>query len=549
MIFFFISILAGMLTILAPCILPLLPIVISSSEPGKRSISKRAIVVILSLSVSIFVFTLLLKASTLLISIPQVFWNVFSGIIIIFVGITIIFPLLWSHIPLLQKIKNSGNKVLGIGYKKKNHTGDILVGTALGPVFSTCSPTYLFIIATILPVGFFTGLIYLFGFIIGLAFSLFLLAYFGQQLVGRITSHMGKSNRIKIIFGVLIIVVGVAILTGYDKKIETLILDLGYGATIDFEENLIKRFSPQKEESLINSTEIIIPRTLKRSFPNTDWNFADPNIEKVISGGPGKDGIPSIDNPRFEPIASFSHSDNIQAIVIKDKDIIKVYPYNILNWHEIVNDTANDIPIAITFCPLCGTAIVYDRRVENKTLTFGVSGFLLESNMIMFDRENESLWQQSTGRVLAGENLERELSLISFQLLTIGDVKEKYPKAVVLSEDTGYHRDYERNPYSGYEDSQGFIFPPSREDIRFPAKDIFVVFRIKEDVVAVPWNNLEEKINYETTINKEKITLFREDGILHITDSKENEIPFYFEMWFSFIAQHGDSGIVFDPKK
>lgn len=246
MIFFFISVLAGILTVLAPCILPLLPIIIGSSEPEQgRHISRRALVVILSLSFSVILFTLLLKASTLLIDIPQTFWNIFSGVTIIAVGFSIVFPTLWEHLPGVSKISTLGNKAIGSGYQKKNYKGDMLIGLALGPVFTTCSPTYLFIIATILPAGFVTGLVYLLGFTLGLAISLTLIAFFGGQLVNRITSNMGAANNVKKIFGILIIVVGIAILTGYDKIIETAILDAGYGATINFEENLIQRFAPQ----------------------------------------------------------------------------------------------------------------------------------------------------------------------------------------------------------------------------------------------------------------------------------------------------------------
>jgi cytochrome c biogenesis protein CcdA len=138
------------------------------------------------------------------------------------------------------------NKAVGAGYQKKNYSGDALIGFALGPVFTTCSPTYLFIIATILPTGFAIGFIYLLGFTFGLTTSLLLIAYFGGQLVKKITNHMNAANRVKQIFGALIILVGLAILTGYDKKLETAILDSGYGATINFEESLIERFAPTK---------------------------------------------------------------------------------------------------------------------------------------------------------------------------------------------------------------------------------------------------------------------------------------------------------------
>lgn len=245
MIFFLIAILAGILTVLAPCILPFLPIIIGSSETKDRRISRRALVVIGSLAVSVVVFTLLLKVSTLLIDIPQMFWNVFSGAVIILVGLAIVFPSLWARIPFVQRLSILSNKAIGAGYQKKNYSGDVLIGLALGPVFTTCSPTYLFIIATVLPAGFLVGFIYLLAFTVGLVIALLLVAYFGGQLVRKITSHIGTTNRVKQIFGVLIILVGIAILTGYDKKLETAILDSGYGATIHFEESLIERFAPK----------------------------------------------------------------------------------------------------------------------------------------------------------------------------------------------------------------------------------------------------------------------------------------------------------------
>jgi len=244
MVFLGISILAGALTVFAPCILPLLPVIIGASEGSGRYVSKRALVVIGSLSVSVILFTLLLKATTLLIDIPQVFWNWFSGVIIILVGIAMVFPSLWSQVPYVNKISTLSNKAVGAGYQKKSYAGDVLIGLALGPVFTTCSPTYLFIIATVLPVGLATGLLYLVGFTVGLAFALLLIAYFGQSIVTALGTHMHTGEWVKKILGALIILVGIAILTGFDKKIETFILDQGYGATIEFENNLIERFAP-----------------------------------------------------------------------------------------------------------------------------------------------------------------------------------------------------------------------------------------------------------------------------------------------------------------
>jgi methionine-S-sulfoxide reductase len=250
MIFFIISVLAGVFTVLAPCILPLLPIVIGASEEGTRGISKRAITVIGSLSLSVVVFTLLLKATTLFINIPQIFWTSFSGAVIILVGLAIVFPSFWTKIPYVNKLSLLSNRAVGKGYQKKSYKGDMLIGLALGPVFTTCSPTYLFIIATVLPASFVVGLFYLLGFTLGLATALLLIAYFGQKIVNKITEKMQTAGKIKKMFGVMIMIVGIAVLTGYDKKIETLILDSGYGATIKLEDSLIEKFAPKNNTTM-----------------------------------------------------------------------------------------------------------------------------------------------------------------------------------------------------------------------------------------------------------------------------------------------------------
>jgi peptide methionine sulfoxide reductase msrA/msrB len=262
MIFFIISILAGIFTVLAPCILTLLPVVMGASEEGSRGVSKRALTVIGSLSVSVIVFTLLLKAATLFISIPQIFWTSFSGLVIILVGLAIMYPSFWAKIPYVNKLSIISNKAVGTGYQKKSYKGDMLIGLALGPVFTTCSPTYLFIIATVLPATFMVGFIYLLGFTLGLALSLLLIAHFGQRIVNKVTSHMQTTGIIKKIFGVLITLVGIAVLTGYDKKIQTFILDSGYGVTIQLEDSLIERFAP-KNDSI---QEKIIINTSNKSY-------------------------------------------------------------------------------------------------------------------------------------------------------------------------------------------------------------------------------------------------------------------------------------------
>ncbi|MEX0668560.1 MAG: DUF3179 domain-containing protein [Candidatus Saccharimonadales bacterium] len=291
-----------------------------------------------------------------------------------------------------------------------------------------------------------------------------------------------------------------------------------------------------------------VPAFLLRSFPATDWSRTSDRLADALDGGPGKDGIPSIDEPEFEPLSDWRRENDVQAIVMEDGDSAKVYPYNILIWHEIVNDTVNDQDVAITFCPLCGSAIAFNRVLpEDGATTFGVSGGLLESNLIMYDRATESLWQQSTSEALAGKHLGHRLELVGFQLMSVGEAKQLYPDGLILSEDTGHRRDYGRNPYSGYEENERLIFRPSVVDASYPVKDIFVAYRVNDLPVATPWLHIESGQTYQTRVHEEDITLTKEGSQLTITDSEGEEIPFYFEMWFSWAVQNEDNGVVFDP--
>jgi peptide methionine sulfoxide reductase msrA/msrB len=255
MAFFLVAILAGILTVLAPCILPLLPVVIGASEPGVRHLSRRSAVVILSLAVSVIVFTLLLKASTLLITIPPSVWTWFSGSVLVLLGVSLVVPEWWGRVPFVGKVARLGNRAVGGGYQANSWRGDVLMGVALGPVFSTCSPTYLFIIATVLPVSLLTGLWYLFGFVVGLATVLVLIAYFGQRFVNAILTRLATAARVRQILGVLLGCVGVAIMMGWDKQFEAFILDSGYGATIQFEEELLRQFAPLTDATAPLSSE------------------------------------------------------------------------------------------------------------------------------------------------------------------------------------------------------------------------------------------------------------------------------------------------------
>jgi cytochrome c biogenesis protein CcdA len=553
----FISFIAGVLTVLAPCILPLLPVVVGSSV-GARS-KATPFIVIGSLALSILLFTYLLKASTAFISIPSYVWGYISGGILVGFGLVLLFPAVWERMPFIAKTSANANKLVGTGYQKKSVWGDVLIGAALGPVFSSCSPTYFVILATVLPASFLLGTAYLLAYIAGLVLVLGLIAVLGQRFTSKLQVAADSRSWLKRGMGALFLLVGLFIFTGFDKDVQTWVLDRGYiNGVLNIEQQLLEQVDRSEEAETTNSSRTVaptgessldVPPALVRSFPDTDFRNADPKLAQALSGGPPKNGIPAIDEPTFVPLSEFDRPDSVQAIVLVGESVTKVYPYNILTWHEIVNDTFEDTPVAITFCPLCGSAVVFNRTLpDGMVSTFGVSGSLLESNMIMYDRETENLWQQSTGRPLAGSFYPAQLTLESFQLLTLGDVRATYPQAKVLSEDTGYGRDYARNPYAGYENDDSFIFSPSNLDTSFPPKNIMAVFSDKETVFAVPWLELREAGRATVTQASTAYTLTVTDaGELSIVDSKGSSYPFYFEMWFSTAVQHGDALKIITP--
>lgn len=251
MTFLLISFIAGVLTVLAPCILPLLPVVVGASASARSRATPY--IVVGSLALSIIVFTYLLKASTALVMIPQEVWSYLSGGILTLFGLSLVFPQLWESIPGLSRLSSGSNQLLGAGYQKKSVWGDVIVGAALGPVFSTCSPTYFVILASVLPVSFAKGTLYLLAYVIGLSLVLLLVALLGERFVGRLSALSDPRGIAKRLIGVLFVVIGLAIITGYEKKLETAILTGGYFDVTKVEQVLL---SNNQSQSGVPSTPL-----------------------------------------------------------------------------------------------------------------------------------------------------------------------------------------------------------------------------------------------------------------------------------------------------
>lgn len=234
-----VAFIAGVLTILSPCVLPLLPVIIGGSLTDKNP--WRPFILTASLSVSVVAFTLLIKWSADQLGLSQEFWKTVSGIIILVFGIFIIFPKFWEKISNKLKFGSGSHSLMHKAGEKKNVSGTILMGAALGPVFTSCSPTYFVILATVLPASFIKGLLYLSVYVLGLAFILFFIAFFGQKAIAKMKWAADPKGWFKKVLGILFLVVGIAVIFGLDKKFETFLWDNGYFDITRVEQKILNK--------------------------------------------------------------------------------------------------------------------------------------------------------------------------------------------------------------------------------------------------------------------------------------------------------------------
>ncbi len=235
-----IAFLAGILTILAPCVITLLPVILGGSLGEKDY--KRPLIVALSLGTSVFIFTLLLKASTALLMIHPQFWQILSGVLITAFGLTLIFPSVWDRIVIKLKLYKS-DEVMHKNTKKQGVKGSILLGASLGPVFATCSPTYAIILAVVLPQSLAEGILSILSYCLGLVLLLIIIGYGGQKISSKFKGASNPKGLLKRSLGVLLIVTGLLIFTGYDKKLEAYIIQEGYLGPINIEQSLLENYN------------------------------------------------------------------------------------------------------------------------------------------------------------------------------------------------------------------------------------------------------------------------------------------------------------------
>jgi hypothetical protein len=284
-------------------------------------------------------------------------------------------------------------------------------------------------------------------------------------------------------------------------------------------------------------------------WPETD--FETTSVEswsEIMSGGPPKDGIPAIDDPRMLPLSEAPFIERSEPVMVLELpgETPRAYPVRYLIWHEIVNDEVGDVPVAVTFCPLCNSGIVFDRRTEAGVLDFGVSGKLRNSDMIMYDRQTESWWQQATGVGIVGELTGVELAMLPGWLEGMGSFRDRNPGGLVMAEPEGFYRDYGRNPYVGYDSStRPFLYsgenpphdiPPLVRVVRvgdraWPLTRLSEEGEIREEGVVLSWSS-----GQASALDHREIAWGRDVGNVRVRDEAGNDIVHDVMFAFAFHA-------------
>jgi hypothetical protein len=264
------------------------------------------------------------------------------------------------------------------------------------------------------------------------------------------------------------------------------------------------------------------PRGAAAEF-STDFSRHIVPYSEILSGGPPKDGIPSIDKPVFVGVddANTWLKPIEPVILVEVGQEARAYPLQVLMWHEIVNDTLGNLPLAVTFCPLCNTAIAFERTFDGKELVFGTTGRLRYSNLIMYDRQTETWWQQATGEAIAGQYAGSQLEFYPAVIISWKEFMTAHPDGSVLSRETGFSRSYGQNPYTGYDDVNipPFLYDgPQTPGVLPPVARVLTVDSSGE-AVAYPYETLERIRVVNDTVGGQPIAVFWAAGTASALDS------------------------------
>ena len=270
---------------------------------------------------------------------------------------------------------------------------------------------------------------------------------------------------------------------------------------------------------------------------------------EILHGGPPRDGIPAISDPVMIPAVQADYIDPGHRVVgIKLRGEARAYPIGILNWHEIVNDTIDGQRFAVTYCPLCGTAVAFDATIDGKPTDFGVSGLLYNSDVLLYDRDTESLWSQIMSQSISGERVGMKLKALPISHTTWRDWLQKHPETLIMSADTGFSRDHGRNPYAGYEQSRTTYFRVNNEaPDNYHPKEVVLGLEVDGISKAYPFIELDKQgqTSFSDTVNgvAYHFDWDSENRSLTVTDADGAEVAGIQGFWFAWFAFHPDTQV------
>ncbi len=274
-------------------------------------------------------------------------------------------------------------------------------------------------------------------------------------------------------------------------------------------------------------------------------------VEEIRHGGPPRDGIPAIDRPRFVSAGDANFLSGTDRVLGIDRNgIRKAYAVKILNYHEIVNDRFGEDAVVVSYCPLCGTGMAFLVAADGPARSFGVSGLLYNSDVLLYDRETDSLWSQLMKQAVAGPLRGQRLQQIVMSHTSWDDWRSRHPDTIVLSTDTGSRRDYERSPYAGYASSAELYFPVSRRDPRYHPKELVIGLSVNGVYKAYPFAELSQVDgDIPDSIAGQKVRVRYDSGNRtgRVLAADGSELPSTISYWFAWQAFHPDSGVYTAP--
>jgi len=271
-------------------------------------------------------------------------------------------------------------------------------------------------------------------------------------------------------------------------------------------------------------------------------------VDEILRGGPGRDGIPALDHPKHVAAREAAWPDNAMVLGFEHGGEARAYPVAILDWHELVNDTVGGQDILVSYCPLCGTGIIFDRRVAGRSRKFGVSGLLYHSDVLMYDHETGSLWSQIASKAITGPSQGVSLKLLRSQMERWGTWRARYPQTQVLTPNTGFQRDYGASPYRGYDKSPRVFFPVPLDKRYHPKTPTIGLQAAGGAVRAYPADEVRRaggQVEEEFAGRPVVVAWDDQGGTFHVTAPKGVEVVQGY--WFAWAAFHPDTSVFVAP--